>query len=183
MPPNCNCCAVPRDSLSVERGISKITPHKMHPKSKRINPISVRHGSSFRGRYGPSPGRLALQLTILTLSACTVWLPLSILNVTFLIRNVHTSSQSRYVSRLPYNTGSAKGDSLAYSDRAARHQRAWGISRTVHLELQTAADVLLECFRDGLIKVSQDLHGQLRMDARLADKVVERIRQRKANAA
>jgi hypothetical protein len=39
--------------------------------------------------------RLALQLTILTLSAWTVELPLSILKVTFLIRNVQTSSQKR----------------------------------------------------------------------------------------
>lgn len=51
--------------------------------------------------HGPSPGFLALQLTILTRSACTVWFPLSILKVTFLIRNVHTSSQNLYVSRLP----------------------------------------------------------------------------------
>lgn len=40
-------------------------------------------------------GFLALQLTILTLSAVTDWLPLSILNVTFLMRKVHTSSQNR----------------------------------------------------------------------------------------
>lgn len=44
--------------------------------------------------YAPSPGFLALQLTILTLSAWTDWLPLSILKVTFLIKKVHTSSQN-----------------------------------------------------------------------------------------
>lgn len=42
-----------------------------------------------------SPGRFALQLTILTLSAMTGWPPFSILNETFLIRKVHTSSQKR----------------------------------------------------------------------------------------
>jgi hypothetical protein len=42
----------------------------------------------------------------LILSACTGWFPLSILKVTFLIRNVHTSSQNRYVSRLPYSAQS-----------------------------------------------------------------------------
>ena len=44
---------------------------------------------------------LELQLTILTLSVCTVWLPLSSLMVTLRIRNVQTSSQKRYVSREP----------------------------------------------------------------------------------
>lgn len=60
--------------------------------------------------HAPSPGFLALQLTILTLSACTDWLPLSILNVTFLIKKVHTSSQNRYVSRLPWRKEGAGGD-------------------------------------------------------------------------
>jgi len=45
-----------------------------------------------------SPGRLLLQLTILTLSATTCC-EFSILNVTSLIKNVQTSSQKRYVSR------------------------------------------------------------------------------------
>ena len=54
------------------------------------------------GDQGPSPGFLALQLTILTLSAMTVCPPLSSLNWTFLIRKVQTSSQNRYVERLPY---------------------------------------------------------------------------------
>lgn len=45
--------------------------------------------------YCPSPGRLALQLTILTLSATTACPPFSILNWTFLIRKVQTSSQNR----------------------------------------------------------------------------------------
>lgn len=42
-----------------------------------------------------SPGRFALQLTILTLSAMTGCPPFSILKETFLIRKVHTSSQKR----------------------------------------------------------------------------------------
>lgn len=45
--------------------------------------------------YWPSPGRFALQLTILTLSAITTWPPLSSLNWTFLMRKVQTSSQKR----------------------------------------------------------------------------------------
>jgi hypothetical protein len=58
-----------------------------------------------RGR-GASPPYFSsvffeLQLTILTLSACTVWLPLSNLKVTLRIRKVQTSSQKRYVSREP----------------------------------------------------------------------------------
>lgn len=48
-----------------------------------------------------SPGFLLLQLTILTLSAVTVALELSILNVTSLIKKVQTSSQKRYVSKCP----------------------------------------------------------------------------------
>lgn len=47
-------------------------------------------------------GRLALQLRILTLSAVTEVLLPSILNVTFLIKKVQTSSQNRYVSSEPY---------------------------------------------------------------------------------
>ena len=50
--------------------------------------------------YFSSP-RFALQATILTLSAVTDTELFSILKVTFLIRNVQTSSQKRYVSREP----------------------------------------------------------------------------------
>lgn len=55
--------------------------------------------------YWPSPGRFALQLTILTLSATTACPPFSILKETFLMRKVHTSSQKRYVSREPCRDG------------------------------------------------------------------------------
>lgn len=63
--------------------------------------------------YGPSPGRFALQLTILTLSATTACPPFSILNWTFLIKKVHTSSQNRYVSREPCTcAGTSRSASL-----------------------------------------------------------------------
>lgn len=52
-----------------------------------------------------------------------------------------------------------------------------------HLELQARLDVLLQRLGDGLVEVAQDLHRQLRVDALIADEVVERIRQRKADAA
>lgn len=51
-----------------------------------------------------------------------------------------------------------------------------------HLELKSGLDVLVQAFGDGLIKVSEDLHRQLRIDARATNQVVERIGQRKANA-
>lgn len=52
----------------------------------------------------------------------------------------------------------------------------------IHLEGQTALDVLLQRLGDGLIKVAQDLHRQLRVDALLADEVVESIRQSETDA-
>lgn len=119
-----------------------------------------------------SPGFLALQLTILTLSACTVWLPLSILKVTFLMRNVQTSSQNRYVSRLPYSRTPVSPSLPPYP----------AAGRTIHLELQTALDVLLERLGDGLVEVGQDLHRQLRADVPVADEIVERVRQSEADA-
>lgn len=49
------------------------------------------------------------------------------------------------------------------------------------LELEPRLDVLLERFRDGLIEIAQDLHGQLRIDALIADEIVEGIGQSKAD--
>jgi hypothetical protein len=46
-----------------------------------------------------------------------------------------------------------------------------------YLELQPALYVLLQRFRDGLVKVAQNLHRKLRVYALLADQVVERVRQ------
>ena len=66
--------------------------------------LFLRAGSGLEpARAGSSyvPAGLALQLTILTLSAVTVWLPPSILNWTFFMRKVHTSSQKRYVASEP----------------------------------------------------------------------------------
>lgn len=51
-----------------------------------------------------------------------------------------------------------------------------------HLELKSGLDVLVQALGDGLVEVSEDLHRQLRVDARAADQVVERIGQRKPDA-
>lgn len=60
---------------------------------------------------------------------------------------------------------------------------AIGVGAQTHLELESRLDVLLERFRDGLVKVAQDLHGELRVDALIADEVVERVGQSEADAA
>lgn len=52
-----------------------------------------------------------------------------------------------------------------------------------YLELQSASNILLQCLRYGLIKVTQDFHRQLRVDARVADKVIESVCQSQADAA
>ena len=44
-----------------------------------------------------------------------------------------------------------------------------GVAVGVYLELQTTLDVLLQRLGDGLVKVAEDLHRQLRVDALLAD--------------
>lgn len=121
--------------------------------------------------YAPSPGFLALQLTILTLSAWTDWLPLSILKVTFLIKKVHTSSQNRYVSRLPCAVVSIP----FYFTQKPLCQ--------TNLELQPTLDILLQCLGNGLVKIAENLHSKLRVDALLADQVVERVRQSEPDAA
>lgn len=91
------------------------------------------------------------------------------------MRKVHTSSQSLYVSRLPYRRGT-KSLSLV---------TGWWCTideDKAHLELKSGLDVLVQALGDGLVKVSQDLHRQLRVDARAADQVVECIGQRKPDA-
>jgi len=83
-----------------------------------------------------SPGLFELQAIILILSAVTV--SLSNLNVAFFRINVHTSSQDRYVFRLPLNVSS------------------WKISRgkrTAYLEGKSGLDVVGEFIGDGLVKL------------------------------
>jgi hypothetical protein len=46
-----------------------------------------------------------------------------------------------------------------------------------HLELKTGLDILLQRLGDGLIKVAQNLHGKLRVDALITDEIIEGIRQ------
>ena len=98
----------------------------------------------------------------------TDWLPLSILNVTFLMRNVQTSSQNRYVSRLPWLC-----QLCAFLRYFARG----------YLELQPTLHILLQRLGDGLVEVAENLHGQLRIDAFIADEVIERIGQSEPDTA
>lgn len=135
--------------------------------------------------HAPSPGFLALQLTILTLSACTDWLPLSILNVTFLIKKVHTSSQNRYVSRLPWRKEGAGGDRPPWRQHI---HTSWGAflfqtaANGTNLELQPTLDVLLQRLGDGLVEVAENFHGELGIDALFADQVVEGVCQSEPDA-
>lgn len=55
-------------------------------------------------------------------------------------------------------------------------------SDAIHLEGQPILDVLLQRLGDGLVEVAQDLHRQLRVDTLVADEIVERVRQGKADA-
>jgi hypothetical protein len=52
-----------------------------------------------------------------------------------------------------------------------------------HLEGHPVLDVSLQRLGNGLIEVAEDLHGKLRVDALIADQIVERIRKRKTDAA
>jgi hypothetical protein len=133
---------------------------------------------------------LELQLTILTLSARTVWLPLSSLKVTLRIRNVQTSSQKRYVSREPCVPSPSQPS--PFSERMNRpdlarvfpsghiphqriHPRAHG--RSKHLKSQPGLDSLLQRLGNNAIELGQDLHGQLRVDPLVPDQLVQGIRQ------
>jgi hypothetical protein len=53
---------------------------------------------------------------------------------------------------------------------------------SAHLECQAGLDLLLESLGNGLVKVGQDLHGQLRVDALSADQVVEHVHECEADA-
>lgn len=53
---------------------------------------------------------------------------------------------------------------------------------TTNLERQSRLHLIGQHFRNRAIEVREDLHRQLRLDATLADEVVERVRQRHADA-
>src|SRR5579862_917621 len=76
--------------------VSKDMQDPSHKPKEQAPPITICRNlnTAFLRPLQASPGLLLLQLTILTLSAVTCCV-LSILNVTSLIRNVHTSSQKR----------------------------------------------------------------------------------------
>lgn len=143
-----------------------------------------------RPLHCPSPGRLALQLTILTLSATTGWPPLSILKETFLIRKVHTSSQKRYVSREPCECGAEDAPvSLIYAcyspfvrSHALGDGRCGADGVPPHLERQPCLDLVLKHVCDGSVEVGEDLHRQLRVDASVRDEVIESVCQGGADA-
>lgn len=52
-----------------------------------------------------------------------------------------------------------------------------------HLKLKSSFNVLLKSLSDGLIEIAQDLHGKLRVDALVADEIIEGICQSETNAA
>ena len=98
---------------------------------------------------------------------------LSILNVTFLIRNVQTSSQKRYVSSEPW------AGQLVYA-------LAVGVKSAgpfIHLEREAGLNLLIERVGHDAVKLHQDLHGQLRIDPLVLDQVIEGISQGHAETA
>lgn len=102
---------------------------------------------------------LLWQATILTRSACTVCEPSS-LKLTFLIMNVHTSSQNRYVSRWP-----CVPVRFSY-----KHSTIFA-----YLELKPCLDLLTQYRCDTLIEVLHNTHRQLGLDSARGDQVIESV--------
>lgn len=117
--------------------------------------------------------------------------PFSILKETFLIRKVHTSSQKRYVSSEPCECG-AKDAYVSHVCACYGLSRTWARSWappppnidsvSPHLERQPCLDLVLKHVCDGSVEVGEDLHGQLRVDARVRDEVIESVCQGGADA-
>ena len=90
-----------------------------------------------------------------------------------LMMKVQTSSQKRYVSR------------LAFAGHGCYHLP---LSRDVwdrpdaYLEAQPRLHLISQDFSDGTIEVLNDAHGELRIDALVADQVVQRVRKSQAAA-
>lgn len=117
------------------------------------------------------------------------------------MRKVQTSSQKRYVERLPCRTkaespnvslrplrGScADNEGLDRWTRAralcylleGRFRFTWG---PAYLERQSRLDLLLEGFRNGLVEVGKNLHGELGVNALGADQIVEHVHKGEADA-
>lgn len=55
-------------------------------------------------------------------------------------------------------------------------------TNTPYLERQASLDLLLEDVCDSAIKVGEDLHGQLGVDAVVCNQIIEGIRERSAEA-
>lgn len=62
-----------------------------------------------------------------------------------------------------------------------KHDRK-GRKEGTDLELQPTLDVFLQRLGDGLVKIAEDLHGELRVDAFIADEIIEGIRQSEPDA-
>ena len=52
----------------------------------------------------------------------------------------------------------------------------------VYLEAHARLDLLRQGVGDGFVEVADDLHGKLRLDLSVHDEIVERIRERGADA-
>lgn len=57
------------------------------------------------------------------------------------------------------------------------------MSAAIYLELKSTLDVLLKRLGNSLVEVAQDLHRQLRVDALLANQIVQRISQGEPDTA
>lgn len=56
-------------------------------------------------------------------------------------------------------------------------------AKPTDLETQACLDVLLQRLGDGLVKVTQDLHSQLRVDPLVTDEIIKGICQSHADTA
>ena len=100
------------------------------------------------------------------------------------MRNVHTSSQNRYVASEPCETSVSNHGVRPWAICVCPFFRAtWreGASRP-YLKRQARLDIGLQLLGDGPVEVGNDLHRQLRIHAGLSDEIVERVRQREADA-
>lgn len=82
------------------------------------------------------------------------------------------------MSRLPYSKSRQhRGRQQVSIKSPIRAGPCRGKQNSTDLERQPGFDILLERFRNRLIKVAQDLHRELRVDALVADEVIERVGQ------
>lgn len=80
------------------------------------------------------------------------------------------------MSRLRRRTGT-------YQDGPIRHQLCPSPNHTpTYLERQPRLHLVCQHLRDTPVEVREDLHRKLRLDTALANQIVQRIRERHANA-